>query len=399
MSDVHRLEDDVPRYVVAALTALDRPLSSWDLAENYSPPKPNNAADFKDDYRTDNPGRFDNSEFKEWLVRKAVDEINIQNHHPTDGGDVILLGTILDGEFREDELGDDFRVADGVDVDALTIGDNPLVPKQVLPDLFGPETGLWRDNVRSAMPADSKDLALSMEAHGWIPHLPAIADENGVVIIGHRRLQVAAELGITPVMRTIAFGEGPAADAARAALAIASNIGSKPFTPEDRKKIAADLYLSGKFTQTEIGKLLKVSAKTVSYDLRGFTQVKPPKERGGRPRKPKATEEEPTPPPMLPGGVTEDTPGMTDRVKEALAKPQPAPEPDDTGTEPDIAAVLSGITVELDALADYVGGLEAKARLRVFDDHKEAVTGAARSLQRTIRMLNAVNKTRAQGQG
>ncbi len=182
-------------------------------------------------------------------------------------------------------------MAEGVDADTLQLRGEPLIRKRTLPDLFNPQTGAWRENSRSA---DSKDdakdeeLLSSMEQFGWLPDLPAIRDENGVVIVGHRRLAVAAELGIKPVITTVNFGAGEDADARRAALAIASNLGGKPLSPADRKQIARTLYGDGTttWTMTRIGKLLKVATKTISRDLSGLTDVKPDPKRGGRPRKP-----------------------------------------------------------------------------------------------------------------
>lgn len=283
MSDVHRLEDDAPRYAVAALTA----------------------------------------------------------HGPQD----------------LDALADNYG--------------EPLIRKSPLPDLFHPETGLWKDNSRVSPHSKIKELRQSMEATGWNPSLPAIADEHGVIIVGHGRLQVAKELGIEPVIVTRVFGDDPAGHAARTALAAASNVGASPLTAEDRRKHAEDLWGDGtRFTMTEIGKLLNVATKTISRDLSGLTSVKPPKERGGRPRKetkpdptpePSPVAEQPTPPP---DGVTEDSPGNTDRVKEAVEKAQQPetteePKPEDSDTGPDPSIVLSGIAAD-DGLDNNQDGVKAQ---------------------------------------
>ena len=176
----------------------------------------------------------------------------------------------------------------------------PLIPKSPLPDLFGPQTGLWRDNfgrsdISETDPKD-KELIQSLKEFGWPKELEAVHDEYGVSLPGGRREAVAKMLGIEPVIRVIKFGDGPAADAARAALKIASNVGTKPFTPEQRRRMATDLYGDGtKFSMPEIGKLLKVSVMTVSRDLRGLTDAKPPKEKGdldpGKETKPDPTPE------------------------------------------------------------------------------------------------------------
>ena len=200
--------------------------------------------------------------------------------------------------------------------------------------------------------------------------LPAIADEYGVVIVGHRRLDVAKELGIEPVIVTVRFGEGDKGDAARAALAIASNVGAEPISAADRKKIAADLYGSG-WSMAKIGELLKVATMTVSRDLRNLTSLNSPDQpKRGRPRKqPKPVEpvtdsDEDTIAEELiaaesPGGLTENTPGQTDRVKQALegAKKKnaaPKPKPDSTPADNNFIAYRFGESPDVWAYIDHL---------------------------------------------
>lgn len=57
---------------------------------------------------------------------------------------------------------------------------------------FHPRYGAFKDNIRRD-PGDLDELRDSMRAHGWLEHLPAIEDENGVILTGHRCLLVAAE--------------------------------------------------------------------------------------------------------------------------------------------------------------------------------------------------------------
>ena len=76
-----------------------------------------------------------------------------------------------------------------------------------------------------------------MKAHGWVKHFPALIDEHDVTLVGHRRLKIAKELGIEPVVQKLTIGEGDEADAERLRVAIVSNIGSKPMTKEDRQRI------------------------------------------------------------------------------------------------------------------------------------------------------------------
>jgi ParB-like chromosome segregation protein Spo0J len=149
---------------------------------------------------------------------------------------------------------------------------------------FDPMTGRFSDNIRRNTGKDGMvELRESMREFGWLPDFPAIADERGVVLVGHRRLAVAQELGIEPQIRTVHLGDGDEADARRFALAIASNLGAKPFTPEERKDIAEYLYGERDWSQDRIAEALKVSQYTVSQDLRNYS---PPikTERRGRPK-------------------------------------------------------------------------------------------------------------------
>ena len=140
-----------------------------------------------------------------------------------------------------------------------------------------------RDN-----PGNLDELRRSMRAVGWLEHLPAIQDENGVTLVGNRRLMVAAELGIEPNIKTLAFGEGDAADAERMKLAVASNLGGKGLSKEDRRVTAAYLYELGTNTMVQIAEALGVSFATIQRDLRNdddFTQASKMVPQGrGRPK-------------------------------------------------------------------------------------------------------------------
>ncbi|MGO9032220.1 hypothetical protein [Mycobacterium sp.] len=289
MTDVHDLEDDRARYLAEALKIAGHDWVELDtLADNYTLPKPNNLAELREDIKDElgqTSGKLDEHDAKRWLIRRAVVDINADNPG------AIEIGTT--GDFFYDGTRP-FRLAEGVDVDTLKVRGELLIQPPKLPDLFNPETGKWRENVRSYTAEGFKELRESMRQLGWLRQLPAIQDENGVIIVGHRRLDVAEELGIEPVIETVRFGEGVAGDAARAALAIASNVGAEKISPADRRKIAADLYGSG-WSMAKIGDLLKVATMTVSRDLRGLTHVKPvvpQRNRGGRPRKEPAPEKQ-----------------------------------------------------------------------------------------------------------
>ena len=170
-------------------------------------------------------------------------------------------------------------------------------------DPFHPETGVFRKNIRETIVGLNDDeMRASLKEIGWIKELPAITDENDVVLVGHRRLRLAKQIGVEPVIKKVTFGSGEKADAARMNLAIASNIGGQPMTKEDRKRIAAELYGKPDWTQEKIAKVLGVSQYTISKDLEGDLLVtnksKPAKtasnpKGAGRPKKaPKSHDKE-----------------------------------------------------------------------------------------------------------
>jgi hypothetical protein len=71
------------------------------------------------------------------------------------------------------------------------------------------------DNIRSIINSDDTELEQSLRKFGSVEHLPAFKDENGVVIVGHRRLKIAEKQKIEPVIKTLHFGKGDEADAER----------------------------------------------------------------------------------------------------------------------------------------------------------------------------------------
>ena len=63
--------------------------------------------------------------------------------------------------------------------------------------LFDPKTGAFAVNIRDISGNDS-ELRESLKKFGWVEELPALVDENGVVLVGHRRLKIAKEEKIEP---------------------------------------------------------------------------------------------------------------------------------------------------------------------------------------------------------
>lgn len=134
--------------------------------------------------------------------------------------------------------------------------------------------------------SDDSELCASLKTFGWHPELPALVDEHGAVLIGNRRLKIAEDQGINPVIKTITFGDGKEADVERLKLALLSNLGSAPFTPKDRKRIAEYLYGERGWTMARIGEALNVSQRQISSDLSNLevTSKLPREEKRGRPK-------------------------------------------------------------------------------------------------------------------
>lgn len=172
---------------------------------------------------------------------------------------------------------DVLRLRDGCQPSDLQGPDGPIHPNvedvSVLKAPFDPmlESGIFAQNIRAKGKDDLSDLIESMRTFGWIPYHPAIVDENGVVLVGHRRLAAAKELGILIREKheivTVNLGSGDPGDAERLRLALASNLASKPFNAADRKRVAQRLYGTGEWSMREIAELLRVTEKTISVDL------------------------------------------------------------------------------------------------------------------------------------
>src|SRR5262245_22465048 len=118
--------------------------------------------------------------------------------------------------------------------------------------------------------AQFAELRASLRLDGWNPEFPAIVDEHGVVLVGNRRMAAAKAEGIEAVTKTITFGSGDEADAARVRLALISNLGVKPLTKADRKRIAEHLYGQREWTMARIAEALNTTHKTISKDLEEF---------------------------------------------------------------------------------------------------------------------------------
>ena len=155
--------------------------------------------------------------------------------------------------------------------------------------------GAFAENIRASIGGDDTELRASLKQLGWVAEFQALVEEEGEVQVGHRRLMLAKQLKIEPVIKTLRLGHGDAADAERLRVAIASNVGGKPMTKADRQHIAEYLYGKREWTMEKIGKALNVSHGTVVSDLRNLSvpdKLKPAKtasnpKGAGRPKRSK----------------------------------------------------------------------------------------------------------------
>jgi ParB-like chromosome segregation protein Spo0J len=247
-------------------------LSIEEMAANYRHPNPGDLARVRQ-----HEGCANDDAAVVWLIRHAVEAISYRGK--TDQSKPQL--DQMDGRYwlvmPFDELRYEGKKIERARDDHARLGDP-----------FNPMSGVFAENIRRGKQQPSKqadeELRESMRA-GWLPGHPAIVDERGVVIVGHRRLAIAEELGIEKKTERITFGDGDAGDIERLRLALQSNLGAKPFSPSDRAEIAKYLTERG-WTQASIGEALHVARTTITSDLKGFVSAdKPPRPKGGRPRK------------------------------------------------------------------------------------------------------------------
>ena len=120
---------------------------------------------------------------------------------------------------------------------------------------------------------DDEELRQSMQSFGWRKEFPALLDEHKVVLVGHRRMRIAEELGIDPVVDVLQLGEGDEADAERMKIALVSNLGGKLMTVKDRQRIAEHLYGRRGWTMQRIAAALNIAQSTVTEDLGTLSTV------------------------------------------------------------------------------------------------------------------------------
>lgn len=272
-SGVPRYALDLHSAVSHVAASLDRvspgTLSRRDLADTYQHPNPGDLARIRQ-----HEGVTSDRAATAWLIDKAISELGRQVVVRPDGTLALARGLKLaDLRYKD-------RPVYAVVNDHVRFGDpfNPMTTSARF--ARGTRLGRSRD--------DLEELRESMATLGWVPEFPALKDRRGVVLVGHRRLAVAAELNIEPVVQILTdLGSGDEADAQRLRIVLASNLGAKSLTPMDRQAIAQSLHLDG-WTMTAIGRALGVSRSTVRRDLVAVPAPPPPeppvRRKVGRPK-------------------------------------------------------------------------------------------------------------------
>jgi len=221
---------------------------------------------------TEHEGR---SDAEAWLIEQAVDSLRYAG---------------ATARSRPQLAEDDGRLSLAVPFGELVFSGKKLHALHnehaLLGDPFNKMSGIFAENIRlgkqQPSPETDDELRESMRG-GWLPGHPAVKDERGVIIVGHRRLAIAEELGIEPRIERVTFGDGDAGDVERLRVAVLSNQGAKPLSKTDRARIAEYLTERG-WTQPSIAEALNVAQSTISNDLRGIIRPDNSSKRG-RPRK------------------------------------------------------------------------------------------------------------------
>jgi ParB-like chromosome segregation protein Spo0J len=245
---VYALEETGPvRFIRTQLDAAPRgAVSLREIAKDY---RHSPAADLERVKLHEN--QASDTEARNWILRNAVNRL-------AQWLDVEAVDDDLLIAYKPDACGDDLRF--------LGTSVSPLV-RSVFNSPFSPQRD-FAENIRAVDRSDDfAELVESMRTFGWVEEFPAIVDERGVTIVGHRRLRAAEIAGVKPVTKTITFGSGDAADVQRVKLALASNLGGKALNARDRRKIALHLYRDEEWSLRRIGELLEIGKAQAGKDV------------------------------------------------------------------------------------------------------------------------------------
>ena len=255
---------DAIRHIVTELVreGASSPLSTKELVQDFSH---GSSADFNRIKLHEK--RATDYDAKLWLIEYGLSELGEENIEEIIGEDGVY-------RYKLKKPLEDIRY-EGRPVNLIKEPDHDW-PGGTNPfsELNGKFTTTMRDKSERE---DMTELRALMKEYGWVPELPGIKDEHGIILAGHRRAKVAKELGIEEHWQTIHFGKGKAADARRLRVAIASNIGIRPITPTTRANIAEFLYGEREWDWNKIAEALNVvePPKVVTRPISGGRGSRP----------------------------------------------------------------------------------------------------------------------------
>jgi hypothetical protein len=245
-SDEHDWGDRITpvRYVATVLGTAEEAVPFTVLAKNYKHPV------YSDLARVRHYQHLDSDDAAiEWIVRNAIERLNIargprSKRQVSFGGDDTFS---LSMPFRQLR----FR---GQPIE-------PLVEHSLRGDPWNPQAPTYYGGLRGDIPEDDAELRQSMMAFGWIPELPALLDQNGALLVGSRRMKIAEELCITPVIKIVHIDDdsGDEGDKRRFRIAVASNVGTKTLSKNDKYRLTTYLYNDRHWSLDSIGAALRSS--------------------------------------------------------------------------------------------------------------------------------------------
>lgn len=220
----------------------------------------------------DQEGCRTDAEGKLWIITKVLGEWVRLNKVVVDGDKAILADGVTFDDLRWNRT----KVTRLAPPSAFINGEDPFNKTAIGPlsEVDGRPLN-YAENLRRKL-GDLTELRESLRAFGWLDHHPAIRDENGVVLVGHRRIAAAELEDVEPRFVTVNCGHGDEGDAQRFRLAIGSNMGGKPLGIPDRVRLAMYLYNDKGWDQAQVAEALAVSTSTVSEDLKSRSTMPGP---------------------------------------------------------------------------------------------------------------------------
>lgn len=212
-------------------------------------------------------------------------------------------------------------------------------------------------------PLDSEQrhiLKQSIEKCGVLE--PVVFDEDGEILDGHHRVEIAEALGIEYPRRVISDLDRPG----KFAYALTVNVARRHLTPSDRSGLVAQLRLRG-MSIREIAKATGINRETVRRDLAGDTSVSPERVTGAdgksyaasRPAATTVSAETPEAPGPVDAAVETPSTGSGSTSAPAASPPSsgagPAPAADEAADppaprqEPDLKAKIRADLAEIGA--------------------------------------------------